>query len=96
MAIDLEKLESTVKFGAGSEILTSNAYKKAAKLDIAMGAVDNILKSLPSLIEASVISDAFIEQKTSDPDAQKQAKNARNAASKACEVVADLVEEATN
>lgn len=95
MAIDLEKLESTVKFGAGSEILTSAAYKKGAKLDIAMGAVDNILKSLPSLIEAAVISDAFIEEKVADPDAQKQAKGARNAAAKACEVVAELVAEAT-
>lgn len=95
MAIDLEKLQSTVKFGAGSEILTSEAYKKAAKLDVAMGAVDNILKSLPSLIEASVISDAFIENKTSNKDAQNQAKGARNAASKACKTVAELVEEAT-
>lgn len=91
MAVDLEKLQSTVKFGAGSEILTSDAYKKAAKLDVAMGAIDNILKSLPSLIEASVISDAFIEEKTTDKDAQKQAKGARDAASKACEIVAELV-----
>ena len=95
MAIDLEKLQSTVKFGAGSEILTSDAYKKAAKLDVAMGAVDNILKSLPSLIEASVISDAFLEEKAVDKDAAKKAKGARNAASKACETVAELVEEAT-
>lgn len=91
MAVDLEKLQSTVKFGAGSEILTSDAYKKAAKLDFAMGAVSNILEALPSLIEASVISDAFIEQKTSDKDAANKAKSARDAASKACEIIAELV-----
>ena len=95
MAVDLSKLESTVKFGAGSEILTSNAFKKAAKLDFAMSAASNILEALPSLIEASVISDAFIEQKVSDKDAQNKAKAARNAASKACEVVAELVAAAT-
>lgn len=94
MSVDLNKLQDTVKFGAGSEILTSDSYKKAAKLDFAMGAVTNILESLPSLIEASVISDAFIENKTTDKDAQAKAKNARNAASAACEVVASLVQEA--
>ena len=95
MAVDLSKLQDTVKFGAGSEILTSAAYKKAAKLDFAMGAASNILEALPSLIEASVISDAFIEAKVEDRDAQAKAKAARNAASKACEVVAELVTEAT-
>ena len=94
MAVDLSKIENTVKFGAGSEMFTSQAYKKGAKLDIALGAVSNILQALPSLIEASVISDAFIEQKTSDEDVQKQAKGARNAAAKACEVVSELIEEA--
>ena len=95
MAVDLSKLQDTVKFGAGSEILTSNAYKKAAKLDFAMGAASNILEALPSLIQASVISDAFIE-KANDKDAQAKAKAARNAASKACQVVAELVDTATN
>lgn len=96
MSIDLSKLQETVKFGAGSEILTSEAYKKAAKLDFAMGAVSNILESLPSLIEASVISDTFIEEKVADKDAQNKAKAARNAASKACAVVAELVDSATS
>lgn len=94
MAVDLSKLQDTVKFGAGSEILTSAAYKKAAKLDFAMGAASNILEALPSLIQASVISDAFIE-KAGDKDAQNKAKAARNAASQACQVVAELVSAAT-
>lgn len=95
MAIDIEKIQSTVKFGAASEILTSDAYKKAAKLDVAMGSVSHLLNALPALIEASVISDAFITEKNPDKDAEQQAKDTRNFASHACTVINELFETAT-
>lgn len=95
MAVDLAKLQDTINFGAASELLTSDAYKKGAKLGLAMQPIQGIINSLPTLIEASIISDAFIAEKTDDPDQIDQAKSVRNGASNACKVVVELIEAAT-